>query len=474
MLTVPTSDYREAPHNIEAEQGLLGALLCNNETLERLNDTLTPADFYDPLHAEIFDAITRAIHAKKKVNPVTLRSHFDGWEKITDDLTVPDYLGRLALHATTLLNVREYSNTVKDLALRRRLIQVGMDIVDDAYSAPVDRSPFEQIEDAEKQLFGLAEARTAQSEIDAAEMVASAVDQIDKAYKAGGAMCGLSTGLKDLDKKIGGLQGPDLVIVAGRPSMGKTALATAIIRAQEGPTHFFSQEMSAAQIGVRLISEDSDVPTERLRRGDLDEEAWRKVIRSSEKISTRKIIVDETGALTISQLVTRARRIKRRHDTSLIVVDYVQLMRGTKRGENRNLELGEITGGLKALAKELNVPVVALSQLSRDVEKRADKRPQLSDLRESGSIEQDADIVIFLYREEYYLERSRPDESDPDKYFEWMASMKRAAGKAEAIVAKNRQGACGIVPLQFDAPMTRFADLAREEFVPERFGGGHD
>jgi replicative DNA helicase len=372
---------------------------------------------------------------------------------------VPVYLGKLAVNATTINNAREYGRTIHDLCTHRQLIIIGEDVVNNAFDSTVDLPPKAQIEEAETRLFSLAEhGRDSNREISASVMQASAMAAIEAAYNNKGALAGLSTGLRDLDAKSR-LQPGHLIIIAGRTSMGKTALATKIVRAQDVPVHFFSMEMSAEEIGHRRLSEETGIPGDQLRRGDLDEVQWRLVLAAQEKLSRQPLFVDQTGGMKIGEIAARARRTKRKQGTKLIVVDYLQSAQGTKRFENRTQEVSEITAGLKALAKELDVPVVALSQLSRETEKRENKRPQLSDLRESGSIEQDADLVLLLYREEYYVGREKPADGQPG-LADWIQKIALAAGKAEVIVAKNRHGASGTVQVQFNAAITRFSDLA--------------
>jgi replicative DNA helicase len=453
--------FRSAPHNLEAEQALLGAILVNNEAHDRVSSFLEPHHFFDPLHKQIYETVSKLIASGKQAKPITLMPFFQTAEPISADLTVPQYLGRLAANAATIINARDYGRTIHDLATRRGLIVIGEDVVNAAYDSPVDFPPKEQIEEAEARLYALVEGAEHNGEVTGEALFAAAIGRIEEAHRNGGQPSGLSTGLKDLDAKIGPLRAGQLIIVAGRPGMAKTSLATEIIRRQPGAVTFFSQEMTTVEIGTRMLVAETGLPSGRLEAGDLNEFEWRLLLAAKEKLLGRhRLVVDPTGSLTIGQLSARARRIKRRHDTSLIVVDYIQLMKGAKRTDNRNLEVTEITSGLKALAKELNVPVIALSQLNREVEKREDKRPQLSDLRDSGAIEQDADIVLFLYREEYYLEQRPPGPEKPQALAEWMAKMAQAAGKAEVIVAKHRHRATGVALLQFEAALTRFSDLA--------------
>ena len=464
------------PHNIEAEQALLGCLLIHNHAFERV-ETLRAEHFYDPVHARIFNEVASCVLAGRLATPVTLQTTFDREPPIADGLTVPQYLGRLAVSAASIAHVADYSRTVIDLARRRQLVEIGYWIVHAAHRAPLQEPAECQIEAAEAALYQIAEGgRCSAREATFANAASEAVSAANEAYRSKGATRGLTTGLADLDAKLGGLQPSDLIVLAGRPSMGKTALATNIAwhAAQRGrisldgasiaaPVHFFSLEMSAEQLATRILSAEIGVPSEKIRRGAVEERDMRDLILAEQCLRDVPLIIDQTGGISIAQLAASARRIKRRRGTALIVVDYLQLMTGTqRRGGSRVEEVTEITTGLKALAKELQVPIIALSQLSRQVEGRTEKRPQLSDVRESGSIEQDADVVVFVYREEYYVERAEPDPSDGLKHAEWQTAMQRCAGKAEVILGKQRHGPTGIVPLAFDGRLTRFASLARE------------
>jgi replicative DNA helicase len=384
-------------------------------------------------------------------------------EPIDANVTVPQYLFRLAANATTIINARDYGRTIHDLATRRDLILIGEDVVNAAYDSPVDFPPKEQIEEAETRLFELVDRgeRGRESEFSAA--ADTAMKAVRDAHL--GKSVGLSTGLKDLDGKIGGLQPTDLVILAARPGMGKSALATNIadnVAGKGTPVGFYSLEMSKEQVATRIICARAGLPVDRAMRGQLNEEELRRFGEKAAFVSDLPLTIDESGGISIAQLAARARRLKRKRGIGLLIVDYLQLMVGTsKRGDNRVQEVTEITTGLKALAKELRIPVLALSQLSRKVEEREDKRPHLSDLRDSGSIEQDADIVLFISREEYYLEHERPSPNESNALAGWMAKMARVAGKAQVIISKQRHGATGVVQLQFDASLTRFSDLAR-------------
>jgi replicative DNA helicase len=376
--------------------------------------------------------------------------------------------------------------------VRRQLIIIGEDMVNQAYDSPVDAPPSSQIEDAESRLFSLAETgKYGQGFLDFHSALTHAIDMANHAYQREGGLSGIATGLGDLDGKMGGLQSSDLLILAGRPSMGKTALATNIAfnvaRARvrslaqnpdldpSDPSHdgaivgFFSLEMSAEQLATRILSQQAGIPSEKIRRGMIDEVDFRKLVEASQEMQALPLFIDQTGGLSIAQLAARARKLKRQKGLGLLIVDYLQLLTGSSRrsSEGRVQEISEITTSLKALAKELAIPVIALSQLSRAVEQREDKRPQLSDLRESGSIEQDADVVMFVFREEYYVERTKPTEGTAE-FNDWMMRMQLVSGKAEVIIGKQRHGPVGTVQLQFEGNVTRFSDLARDQYMPER------
>jgi replicative DNA helicase len=490
--------FRRAPHNIEAEQALLGAILVNNEAHDRVSGFLEAQHFFDPLHQQIFATLSKLIASGKQATPITLRTFFETAEPIDQTLSVPQYLGRLAANAATIINARDYGRTIYDLATRRQLILIGEDMVNAAFDAPVDFPPKEQIEEAETRLFSLAETdKYGQGFLAFNHALTTAIEMAGSAYKRDGHLSGIASRFAGIDAKMGGLQPSDLIVLAGRPSMGKTALATNIAfnvaraRAQSiarnGPlpagdlghddpgqdgavVGFFSLEMSAEQLATRILSEQAGIPSEKIRRGMIDESEFKRLVEVSQEMAAIPLFIDQTGGLSIAQLAARARKLKRQQGLGLLIVDYLQLMTGTsKKGDNRVQEVSEITTGLKALAKELNIPILALSQLSRAVEAREDKRPQLADLRESGSIEQDADIVLFVFREEYYLERLKPAEGTIE-FQDWMAKMQLVNGRAEVIIGKQRHGPIGTVPLQFDGNVTRFSDLARDQYVPERRG----
>jgi replicative DNA helicase len=479
-----TPTFRTPPHNFEAEQALLGAILVNNEACDRVSSFLKPEHFYDALHGRIYDHAAKLIWAGKRATPITLKTFFQGDEP-TGDLSVPQYLGRLAANATTIINAEDYGRTVYDLAIRRQLIQIGQDMVNVAFDAPIDAPPAVQIEDTEQKLYELAETGKYGSGFEPfTTALTDAIDMAANAYRRDGGLSGLATGFSDLDQRMGGLQPSDLIIVAGRPSMGKTALATNIAyhvaqtyrrdpdsdAALDGAVvGFFSLEMSAEQLATRIISEQALIPSERIRRGRIESEEFDRIVEVSQELQNLPLYIDQTGGITVAQLAARARRLKRQRDVGLIVVDYLQLLSGSTRraAEGRVQEVSEITTGLKALAKELDVPVLALSQLSRQVEQREDKRPQLADLRESGSIEQDADVVLFVFREEYYVERRQPRENT-EEHKQWQQEMDLVTGKAEVIIGKQRHGPTGAVKLQFTPEFTRFSNLAVEDRLPDR------
>jgi replicative DNA helicase len=471
--------FRAPPHNIEAEQALLGAVLVNNEAFYRVSDFLEPKHFLEGIHQRIFELMSGLIRAGKLATPVTLKTFLPADLDIAG-LSVNQYLARLAAEATTVINAEDYGRTVYDLSIRRDLINIGEDMVNLAYDAPVDATPQSHIEDAERKLFELAETGRYETGFQRfARALTTAVDMAAHAYQRDGHLSGIATGLTDLDSRMGGLQASDLIILAGRPGMGKTALATNIAynvaRAWQGEVRadgqmatvnggivgFFSLEMSAEQLATRIIAEQTGIPSTKIRRGAIDEAEFEKIKDVSIELQNLPFYVDETGGLSIGQLAARARRLKRQRGLDLLVIDYVQLLQGSSRrsSENRVQEITEITTRLKALAKELNVPILALSQLSRQVENREDKRPQLSDLRDSGSIEQDADVVLFVFREEYYHQMRKPTEGNREKFAEWLAEGERVEGKAEVIIGKQRHGPIGTLELQFDAAVTRFGNL---------------
>ncbi|MGZ9073579.1 MAG: replicative DNA helicase, partial [Rhodoplanes sp.] len=479
LPTDRTPAFRTPPHNIEVEQALLGAILVNNEAFYRVSDFLNPEHFFEPIHQRIYELAGGLVRAGKVATPVTLKTFLPADLDVAG-LTASQYLARLAAEATTVINSEDYGRTIYDLALRRALIGIGEEMVNEAYDAPVDSAPRDQIETAERSLYELAETGRYDGGFQRfAQALTTAVDMAARAYQRDGRLSGVATGLRDLDRMMGGLQPSDLVIIAGRPGMGKTALATnvaynvarawrgdvrpdgRIVSANGGIVGFFSLEMSAEQLATRIISEQTEIPSYRIRRGEIDPSDFDRIAETAREMETIPLYIDETGGLSIAQLAARARRLKRQRGLDVMVVDYIQLLQGSTRRavEGRVHEVTEITTNLKALAKELNIPVVALSQLSRQVENRDDKRPQLSDLRESGSIEQDADVVMFVFREEYYLKNREP-RAGTEEFFKWQSEMEAVHGRAEVIIGKQRHGPTGSVALQFKADVTRFSDLA--------------
>ena len=467
------------PHNIEAEQQLLGAILTNNDVFDRVASIINDTHFYDPVHARIYEIAAARIAKNALASPVTLKAFMEDDEGLKE-LGGPSYLMRLAGAAISSFAARDYAQMIYDMAVRRDLIQLGRDISAKAAKVDVAVEPREQIVEAEQRLYSMGESgQTNQGFQSFLKAVTDAVNVANAAYQREGGLSGVSTGLIDLDKKLGGLHKSDLLILAGRPSMGKTSLATNIAfniakaykkgllhdgtegAVDGGVVGFYSLEMSAEQLAARILSEASEVPSEQIRRGDMNEAEFRRFVEAAKSLEACPLFIDDTPALPIAQLAARARRLKRTHGLDVLMVDYLQLVRGTGRSENRVNEISEITMGLKAIAKELDIPVVALSQLSRQVESREDKRPQLSDLRESGSIEQDADVVMFVFREEYYKEREKPGDHELEKVAAWQEEMERLHGRAEVVIGKQRHGPIGTVDLSFEGRFTRFGNLVQ-------------
>jgi replicative DNA helicase len=478
--------YVALPHNLEVEQALLGAILVNNDAANRVS-FLTPDHFFDPLHQRIYTTAMRLIERGQLAIPATLKTYMESDPGLRE-VGGPQYLARLAAAATSLLHAEEYGRTIYDLSLRRQLILIGEETVQNAAEGDTELPAIHQIEQVEQKLFNLAESGQAEEGFRSfSRSLHAAVENIEAAHKREGRLTGVSTGMRALDELLGGLHKSDLIILAGRPSMGKTALATNIafnaarrwqrsIRENEDPAHgggavvgFFSLEMSADQLASRMLSEQAEIPSEKLRRGDMTAEQFRHLVRASQEIEDIPFFIDDTPALSIAGVMSRARRLKRQHNLGLVVIDYLQLARpsGQQRAENRVQEVSEITRGLKALAKTLHVPVLALSQLSRSVEQREDKRPQLADLRESGSIEQDADVVMFVYRDEYYHERRQPEMGTP-AHQEWLERGERVRGVAEVIIGKQRHGPTGVARLHFSKETTKFGDLADSNYLPDQ------
>jgi replicative DNA helicase len=479
--------YRSAPHNIELEQALLGAILVNNEAFYRVSDFLEPRHFFEPIHQKLYEIAASLVRVGKTATPITLKTFLPSDLDVAG-LTASQYLARLAAEATTVINASDYGRTIYDLAIRRALILIGEEVVNAAYDAPADERPQDQIEQAERSLYELAETgRYGGGFQRFAQALTTAVEMAAHAYQRDGKLSGLATGLRDLDRMMGGLQKSDLIILAGRPGMGKSSLATNVgynvARAWEGGVRadgqiestnggivgFFSLEMSAEQLATRILSEQTEIASSRIRRGEIAPADFDRIADAAREMERIPFYIDETGGLSVAQLAARARRLKRQRGLDLLVIDYIQLLQGSSRRaqEGRVQEVTEITTSLKALAKELNIPILALSQLSRAVESRDDKRPQLSDLRESGSIEQDADVVLFVFREEYYLKNKEP-RMGTEEHFKWQTEMEAVHGRAEVIIGKQRHGPTGTVAMQFKADVTRFSDLAEEDHIPTR------
>ncbi len=478
-LAKAADDADPMPHSIEAEQQLLGAILTNNDIYDRVAAIINAQHFYDPVHARIYEVAAARIAKNTLASPVTLKAFLED-DPGLKELGGPAYLARLAGAAISAYAARDYAQMIYDMAIRRELIGLGNNISSKAAQVDIASEPKEQIVEAEQALYKLSEqGKTDSGFVSFLKAVTEAVNVTNEAYQRGGGMAGISTGLVDLDKQLGGLHPSDLLILAGRPSMGKTSLATNIAfnvakaykRGQKsdgsegavdgGVVGFFSLEMSAEQLAGRILAEASEISSHKIRQGDMTEGEFRRFVQAAKDLESCPLFIDDTPALPISQLAARARRLKRTHGLDVLIVDYLQLVRGNGKSDNRVNEISEITMGLKAIAKELDIPVIALSQLSRQVENREDKRPQLSDLRESGSIEQDADVVMFVFREEYYKEREKPGEHELDKTAEWQEAMSRLYGKAEVIIGKQRHGPIGTVELSFEAQFTRFGNLAK-------------
>jgi replicative DNA helicase len=455
---------RSAPHNIDAEKALLGAIMVNNEALDRVAGFLKAEHFFDPLHAQIFETASKLIGAGKQATPVTLRTYFENHEAIDQNLTVAKYLGQLAIQATTIINAKDYGQTIYDLSLRRQLITIGEEVVNVAYDSPVDFPPEKQIQETETKLFALAETgKFGQGFLGFNEALRGAIEMANNAYARQGGLSGISSGLRDLDGRMGGLQASDLIVLAGRPSMGKTSLVTNIAYnvakaryksiqekpdlAPDDPAHdgavvaFFSLEMSAEQLATRILSEQAEIGSEKIRRGMIDENEFKRLVQVSQDMAAMPLYIDQMGGITMAQVAARCRKLKRQKGLGLVIVDYLQLLSGGGGSQmNRVQEITQITTGLKAL----------------------------SDLRESGSIEQDADVVMFVFREEYYIERTKPNEGTPE-FQEWLAKMQMVTGRAEVIIGKQRHGPVGTVHLAFEGMYTRFSDLAKDAYIPERF-----
>ena len=464
-LNIVKNNFEELPNNIEAEQSVIGTILVSNEIFDDISTIISSNNFFDPMHQKIFSAIENLVFKGMLANPITLKNYFEN-EK--DDLDVPDYLVKITKFSTSSRQAIEYSKIIYDMFVRRELIKISENTIDSAKLKDVNLSGQNIIENSEKLLFDLAEKGSFNSSlVKFDEALKFTIEMASNAYKNEEGIVGVPTGLTDIDDRLGGLHKSDLIIIAGRPSMGKTALATNIafnaarkIQESEKKTSiaFFSLEMSSEQLSTRILAEQCRIKSNDIRRGRISDEQFDKFIETSKNISELPLFIDETPAISIAALSNRARRIKRLFGLDMVVVDYIQLMRAINTKDGRVQEISEITQGLKALAKELSVPVLALSQLSRAVEHRDDKKPQLSDLRESGSIEQDADVVMFVYREAYYLERKEPRPATVE-HAEWQAKMNEVSNLAEILISKQRHGPTGNLMLEFEAMFTKFKDI---------------
>ena len=458
---MPETEYKPLPSNLEAEQAYLGAILINNSGLDRTS-YLKEEHFYEPIHGRIFSAITKLSAKGQAADPIKLKPYFED-DPALEDVGGTSYIVRLASSAPTVFNPGDYAQTIYDLSLRRDLIEIGEKIMLSAYDSPIDKCPKDIIAEAEQELFETADYGPRGGSVKLSQTLKESVEGSRIARKSPNGLSGVTTGLRGLNNPLGGLHKTDLIILAGRPAMGKSALALNIAHAAAGtiPVDFRSPEMSRDQLGNRLLAEQTKISSERIRRGQLNNTEFREVVRAQQKLDQLPLFIDDTPGISIAELRARCRRLNRIENTGLIIVDYLQLMSGGRfsKGENRVGEIAEITRGLKNLAKELRVPVLALSQLSRKVEDRANKRPQLSDLRESGTIEQDADVVMFVYRPEYYLENMKPTDTNSQEFKDWQKKIMQVAGKAEIIFGKQRHGPTGSVTLGFDKKTTKFYDL---------------
>ncbi len=478
--SAPVNDIAHAPANLEAEQALLGILLYDNSAYERLIDKLAGAHFFEPFHGRLFDSIQKHVQRGQLAEPILLAEQF-GKDPAFLELGAVRYLADLVDRAPPASNAGDYARVIYDLSLRRDLIRIGGEIAADASAGDPDRTARDQIESAEQQLYTLAETGAASGGlIEFSKALTGAVEMAAEAYSRDGGLSGLSTGLVDLDQKLGGLHGSDLIIIAARPSMGKSSLAANIAfnvarryaweptpdggrkTVDGGVVAFFSLEMSSEQLAMRLLAEVTEVPSDKIRKGEISAAEFGRIRDAAREIQEMPLFFDDTGGISMAKLAARCRRLKRTSGLDLVVVDYLQLITtGDVRIENRVQEVSQITQGLKSLAKELAVPVIALAQLSRQVENREDKKPQLADLRESGSIEQDADVVMFIYRESYYLGRAEPKEGTAE-HLEWQEKMDPIRNLAEVIIGKQRHGPIGVVRMHFNEDLTKFSNHARE------------
>jgi replicative DNA helicase len=471
-LNLVKDNFKELPNNIEAEQAVLGSILVSNEIFDEINTIISNINFYDPMHQKIFGAIENLIYKGMLANPITLKNYFEN-EK--DEINIPEYLVKITKFSTSSRQSIEYSRIIYDTFVRRELIKISENTIDTAKLNDLNVSGQNIIENSERLLFDLAEKGSFNSSlVKFDEAMKQTIEMASAAYKNDEGIVGVPTGLRDLDDRLGGLHNSDLVIIAGRPGMGKTALATNIAfhaaqklqdSGRKSSIAFFSLEMSSEQLSTRILAEQSRIKSNDIRRGRISDEQFDKFIETSKNISELPLYIDETPAISIAAMSNRARRIKRLFGLDMIVVDYIQLMSGSlnNRNDGRVQEISQITQGLKAIAKELSIPVIALSQLSRQVEQRDNHKPLLSDLRESGSIEQDADVVMFVYRESYYLENKEPQAATVE-HAEWQAKMNEISTLAQIIIAKQRHGPTGNIEVEFEAMYTKFKDKDTQSY----------
>ena len=469
LVNLDISTENQEPKNIEAEQTILGSILANNEIFDEITDQLDENYFFDPIHQKIYKIISNLISKGLLANPVTIKNFFNSKEELIEIGGI-DYLIKLTKVSTTKNQIKYYSQLLSDLYIRRQLINISEETLEESKNKDLEISGTNILENTERKLFEIAERGEFQrSFVTFKDALKETIDMATAAYKNDQGIVGVPSGLTDLDDRLGGLHKQDLIIIAGRPSMGKTALATNIafnaslnIKKNNLKTSvaFFSLEMSSEQLSTRILAEQSRIKSNDIRRGKINQDDFERFIEASKNLEMLPLHIDDTPAITISALSNRARRLKRKEGLDLIVIDYIQLMKSSGyRNEGRVLEIAEITQGLKALAKELDVPVLALSQLSRQVEQREDKKPQLSDLRESGSIEQDADVVMFVFREQYYLEKQEPKLGTAE-HVEWQEKMSQIHNQAEIIIGKQRHGPTGVIKLEFESAFTKFKDAS--------------
>ena len=480
-----TNTVNKMPQNIEAEQSLIGSILFDNKVMEDLPTNFANRHFFDPLHSSIFEACISLTDNGRLADPVTLKGYLKDDVSLRD-IDIEQYLLDLREGTLSLSKAKFYADEIRNCYVRRSLIRIGDDLIDRSINPSIEISPDQEISNTEEQLYNLAEKDQVNSgPIDFKTVLGKATNQINEAYQRKGSLSGVDTGFSGLNRQLGGLNKSDLLVLAGRPAMGKTALATNIgfnaaktsKEENNQSVLIFSLEMSAEQLAQRILAEQSTIDSHKLRNGDISEKEFSDLVSTQNEIMNLPFFIDDTPAISVGQIASRARRLKRTNGLALIIIDYIQLIQGTKASEaqGRVQEVSSITRGLKSLAKELDVPILALSQLSRAVEQREDKRPILADLRESGSIEQDADVVMFVYREEYYLDKSEPTQRDNEnqesfneRFLRWQDRRNLAEGKAEIIISKQRHGPTGIIQVQFEAKYTRFMDLVKDDRLPDQ------